>query len=637
MAAKPTSVHAADERRNSPLPAELLAKIPALIWTTDAESRFTELSGRKVEANAQSKYLGQPIETFFSDPQSSGKARDAHFLALSGENCSFDFDFDGRDFQAQVAPLHGQNRQIIGAVAIAVDQTDRIVAQRALRISERNYRLLIEEAPHAICRTTRSGNLLQANRAMQEMLGYSEGDLLIRNLQTEIFTDPTQYGTFMEKLLGSGFTQGFEAQWLGNDARKVYVSLGGRAVYDSWGELLYVDLFAENVSERKELEEQLRQAQKMQAVGQLAGGIAHDFNNLLTVIRGQAEMMSEEILCSDPLLPRLTELERAAERAAVLTRQLLAFSRKQVLQPQVFDLNGTVANMTKLLDRLLGGNIDLVFSADPRLRRVRMDPGQMEQVLMNLAVNARDAMPEGGRLTIETQNAAADVARPAGVPSNDFVLLTVRDTGHGMDEETRARVFEPFFTTKQVGKGTGLGLSVVYGVVKQSGGHVRVESESGKGTIFRIYLPATEGEAEAPVESKNGAIARGTETVLLVEDDEAIRHMLASFLHMHGYHVLVASDGQQAEKLAATWPIDLVLSDMRMPRMGGRELAAKLSQTLPKAKLILMSGHPEDPEICPEGVRFLQKPFSTHTLSGLLRELLDGTAQQKKLAAAASN
>ena len=617
-------------------PAELVANLPAIVWTTDAQFYVTSLAGGEFNSSVlnPASYLHTPVSALFRAQDSASKVEDAHYLASLGESCTFDFELDGRDFHAHVAPIRGENARVIGVVGIAVDHTDRLVAQRALRMSEQNYRLLIEEAPHAICRCTTSGSLLQVNRAMQEMLAYPEPDLLVLNLQNEVFADAEQYANFVRQLLTQPSVYAFAGQWLGAGRRLLQVSLGGRAVRDNAGEVLYLDLFAENVTERRQLEEQLRQAQKMQAIGQLAGGIAHDFNNLLTVIRGQAEMMSEEMLASDPLAPRLEDLERAAERATSLTRQLLAFSRKQVLQTRVTDLNTTVAGVTQLLSRLIGGNIELVFKPDPDLWPVKVDPAQIEQVLMNLAVNARDAMPEGGTLIIETQNSDSSPAVPAELSSHNYICLTVTDTGHGMDEATRGRIFEPFFTTKQVGKGTGLGLAVVYGVIKQSGGNIAVESNPGAGTSFRILLPAIEAVPESTPHSVHGKICGGSETILLAEDDEAIRHMLSLFLRNHGYHVLLACDGEQAEQIVATEKVDLLLSDVMMPRRSGRELVTRLKAIAPGLRAILMSGHTEDPQACPEGVSFVQKPFSMHTLAAVLRKVLEEKRGEARAASA---
>lgn len=605
----------------------LAEQVPAILWTTDLEFRLTGSTGAGLASlGLDADLSGQSVRCLFPQSLPDSKALDAHFLAAAGETCTFEVEVRGRDLEAHVEPLRDQQGTIVGVAGVALDNTERQVALRALRISERNYRSLIEEAPHAICRCTLAGGLLQVNRAMQEMLGYSESDLLMRNLLTEIFADPKHHAEFVEKLKNRRSCHGYETHWLEQRGHPIAVSLSGRSVSDVSGNIAYLDVFAENISERKQLEEQLRQAQKMQAVGQLAGGIAHDFNNLLTVIHGQAEMMAEHLANTDPGYSRLDEIQRAAERASALTRQLLAFSRRQVLETRILDLNSVVANMNQMLARLIGRNIELSFSPDPALWPIKVDPGQIEQVLMNLAVNARDAMPGGGRVTIETRNLAAS-KRLRTLPPGDFVQLSVRDTGHGMDENIRARIFEPFFTTKRAGKGTGLGLSVVYGVVKQSGGHVHVESEPGVGTAFFIYLPRSAGAAAEVPQLVSVAIPHGSETVLLVEDDEPIRRMIADFLEGHGYRVLVAKDGPEGlEMLQSDRGIALLLSDLMMPRMGGKELAAKAREIAPHMKIILMSGNPEDGRLSLGGVHLLSKPFSIHTLATVVRKTLDNHA-----------
>jgi len=605
----------------------LAEQAPAILWTTDLEFRLTGSTGAGLASlGLDAAASGQSVACLFQQSISNSKVLDAHFLAAAGETCTFEVEVQGRELEAHVEPLRDENGTIVGVAGVAIDNTERQVLERAVRIAEQNYRSLIEEAPHGICRCTLNGDLLQVNRAMQEMLGYSESDLLIRNLQTEIFADPKHYSEFVEKLESRGACHGYETNWFEQRGHPIAVSLSGRSVSDVGGNIVYLDFFAENISERKQLEEQLRQAQKMQAVGQLAGGIAHDFNNLLTVIHGQAEMMAEHLANSDPAYSRLDEIQRAAERASALTRQLLAFSRRQVLKTRILDLNSVVANINQMLARLIGRNIELSFSPDPALWPIKVDPGQVEQVLMNLAVNARDAMPGGGRVAIETRNIAAG-EHFRTLPPGDFVQLSVRDTGHGMDEATRARIFEPFFTTKRAGKGTGLGLSVVYGVVKQSGGHVHVESEPGVGTTFFIYLPRSEGAAADVPQSVSVAIPQGSETVLLVEDDEPIRRMIADFLESHGYRVLVAKDGPEGlEMLESHRGIALVLSDLMMPRMGGKELAARAREILPGIKIILMSGNPEDCRLSLGGFHLLAKPFSVHTLATVVRRALDNNA-----------
>jgi CheY-like chemotaxis protein len=370
----------------------------------------------------------------------------------------------------------------------------------------------------------------------------------------------------------------------------------------------------------------------MEGVGQLAGGIAHDFNNLLTVIAGRSGIALSRLGERDPLRRELELIEKTAGRAAALTRQLLAFSRKQVLQPKVIDLNALVQNASSLLKRLLGEDLELVFVPSPDVGRVRADPGQLEQVIINLAVNARDAMPRGGQLTIATSNTALDAAyaaRHVGVEPGPYVQLTVTDTGTGMDEATQARIFEPFFTTKGPGKGTGLGLSTVYGIVKQSGGHIRVYSEPGTGTAFKVYLPRTDAAPDSGTVAAS-RLSTGTETVLLVEDETEVSALTREILESVGYRVLEAPTADDAALVAKhhVGLIDLLLTDVVMPQMSGRALAAMLAEGRPEMKVLFMSGFTDDTIIrhgvLESGVLFLEKPFTAVALTTRVREALDG-------------
>jgi two-component system cell cycle sensor histidine kinase/response regulator CckA len=389
-----------------------------------------------------------------------------------------------------------------------------------------------------------------------------------------------------------------------------------------------------DITDRKQLEEQLRQAQKMEAVGRLAGGIAHDFNNLLMVIQGYGDLLVERLPAGDPLHRNAEQIQMAAQRASSLTRQLLAFSRKQILAPKILNIQSVVADMEKILRRLIGEDIQLETSSVADLGLVKADRSQIEQVILNLAVNARDAMPQGGRLTIETANVELDASYshpPAVLSPGKYVMLAVTDNGVGMDAETQAHVFEPFFTTKEKGKGTGLGLATVYGVVKQSGGYVWVYSEPGRGTSFKIYLPRIE-EAAVPSgrDSKNDVRApeRGSETILLVEDEKGVRELAREYLATSGYTVLEAENGHTALELAAmhAGPIHLLLTDVVMPGISGRELAERVAHIRPGIKTIYMSGY-TDQAVVHHGILennavLLQKPFTLMTLAGKLREML---------------
>src|SRR5271163_4183908 len=382
-----------------------------------------------------------------------------------------------------------------------------------------------------------------------------------------------------------------------------------------------------NQEQRASLENQLRQAQKMEAVGRLAGGVAHDFNNLLTVIKGHSDLLEMKLGTLNPAQQSIAQVRKAADRATTLTRQLLAFSRMQVLQPRVLDLNSLISDVGKMLPMLIGEEIEYTFRPGESLARVKADPSQIEQILVNLAVNAHDAMPKGGKLTISTQNVVLDASyarsHPPTVPGR-YVLLTVADTGAGMDETTRARIFEPFFTTKELGKGTGLGLATVYGIVKQSGGYIWVDSALGAGTRFEIFLPQSAAAPQLPSEDEPAAkYSRGNGTVLLVEDEEAVRELAGEFLRSSGYHVIVGKDGLDALEKAEqeTGAIDVLVTDVKMPRMRGPELAQRLKRAHPALKIVYMSGYleheSEEPFVA--GAQQLQKPFSRESLLQKLR------------------
>jgi signal transduction histidine kinase len=443
-------------------------------------------------------------------------------------------------------------------------------------------------------------------------------------------------GTFLAFLISNTFTkplgrlvQGVHALEQGDFDFQLEVQGGGEVAEVTRAFDRMRQTLQRNDSERQQLEEQLRQSQKMEALGRLAGGVAHDFNNLLTIIKGHSDLLLDWLKTSEASYKSCEQIHKAADRAASLTRQLLAFSRRQVLQPKVLDLNVLVMEMDKLLERLIREDVEFVFLPGAALGNVKADPGQIEQVLLNLTVNACDAMPKGGKLTIETSNLTVDgeyaQTRP-GLQQGPFVLLSATDTGHGMDAKTKARIFEPFFTTKEVGKGTGLGLAMVYGIVKQSGGFIWVESSPGKGSRFEVYLPkvSEKGDVVAPERVPLSPVP-GAPTIMVVEDDVAVRELAIKFLGTAGYHVLAAKDGVEALQIArgCGQSIGALLTDVVMPNMRGTELAARLGNLLPETKVIFMSGYlehnDESHELVEDGV-FLEKPFTRESLLAKVNE-----------------
>ncbi|MFZ0308211.1 MAG: ATP-binding protein [Candidatus Sulfotelmatobacter sp.] len=509
-------------------------------------------------------------------------------------------------------------------------------AQEGLRRSEMNFRSLVTNAPYGICRCDSAGQLLDVNPALLTVLGYSSAQELVGKHLGALYADTHQWFELADHLRSSAPLNGLIVEWKRKDGTGTVVRVSGRAVSDGNNGRAF-ELFTEDVTERRALEQQLRQSQKMEAVGRLAGGIAHDFNNLLMVISGYSEFLLDRLGPEPALRGPAQEIASAAGRATSLTRQLLAFSRKQMLAPKVLDLNGVVTENLKMLTRVIGEDIDLVMVPAAGLGAVRADAGQMEQVIMNLAVNARDAMPSGGKLTIETSNVSLDddYARfHAPLRPGDYVMLAISDTGLGMDSETQSHIFEPFFTTKGL-KGTGLGLSTVYGIVKQSGGYIWVYSEPGKGTTFKIYLPRVAERAESPAQvastAESVATEPGTETILLVEDETNLRYLARQFLEKQGYRVIEAADGAVAMQIAVAHEgvIHLLLTDVIMPGMNGRELAQRVSEIRPNTKVLYMSGYTENVighnGTLDAGVRLLQKPFTLSSLKSKVREVLDST------------
>ena len=521
-------------------------------------------------------------------------------------------------------------------VIVNRDITERKRAAEALLRSETSFRSVVEDAPYGIFKANLTGKLLMVNPALVKMLGYaSQDELLGVNLASGIYRHAAEHQKINELFLREQHFKDVEVEWKRKDGAFITVRCSGWPVTDESG--TDMEVFAEDVTERRVLERQLRMAQKMEAVGRLSGGIAHDFNNLLGVIIGYIQVIKRSMVPGQTSYEYAEEIEKAGQRAVALTRQLLAFSRQQVLEPVILNLNTLVSEMEKMLPRLIGEDIQLNLSLDQAIGQVKADSGQIEQVVMNLAVNSRDAMPDGGTLTIHTANAELDAAftrEHPGSVAGQYVMLAVTDTGMGMDPETQAQIFEPFFTTKGRDQGTGLGLATVYGVVKQSSGYIAVVSELGKGASFRIYLPRIDKPAAAKSENLQAPLAvGGSETILLVEDAEALRKLAQMFLRDNGYRVLTAADGSEAQQVAAQnpGPIHLLLTDVVMPGINGRVLAERLAPRHPAMKVLYMSGYTDSfiagHGVLEAGIHLLHKPFTEQALLSKVRELLDAGKQ----------
>jgi PAS domain S-box-containing protein len=494
---------------------------------------------------------------------------------------------------------------------------------------------LLESASQAIVAVDRAGQIVLANHRADEIFGYSREELLGQRI--EMLLPESRRGHHVHERdeyfsrprirpMGTGVDLAARRK----DGTEFPVEVSLSYVETDGG--MFAIAFVSDISQRKHLEEQLLHAQKMEAVGRLAGGVAHDFNNMLTVISGYNRMILDELSPMDPLRGYAEEVLKAADRAGALTNQLLAFSRRQIMRPRVINVNTVLRQTEKMLRRLIGEDVELVMRLDAGAGNMKADPGHVEQAVVNLAVNARDAMPLGGRLTIETANVYLDenYARThMGVSPGEFVMIAVSDTGHGMDAETRRRIFEPFFTTKEKGKGTGLGLATVYGMIKQTGGDIWVYSEPGSGSTFKLYFPRV---AEPPSDSAEGddglSHRSGSETILVVEDETAVRELTVCILQQLGYVILTASSGAEALEIDQTHEgtIHLLLTDVVMPGMSGRQLANQLLERRPDTKVLFLSGYTENTVVhhgvLDAGVNFLPKPFSRETLAKKLREVL---------------
>jgi PAS domain S-box-containing protein len=537
---------------------------------------------------------------------------------------------------AKTNALIDDRGEFAGTVALLTDTTE----QRGFEEARDRLAAIVESSEDAIVSVGLDGAITSWNLGAERLYQYSATEALGASIF--VIVPPSRLAEergVLDRVMRGEVVRQYETERRRKDGSAVEVAVTISPIRDAAGAVVAVakiarDLTAQRGAEasHRKLEEQFRQAQKMEAVGRLAGGVAHDFNNVLSVILSYADLALDDLKPGDPMRDDMGEIRTAGRRASELTRQLLAFSRQQVLQPQVLDLDASVTGMGRMLRRLIGEDVELTLVAAGGLGRVLADPGQIEQVVMNLAVNARDAMPDGGKLTIETVNVELDatyVSGHVGVVPGRYVMMAVSDTGTGMDAATRARIFEPFFTTKAVGKGTGLGLATVFGIVQQSGGHVGVYSEPGHGSVFKVYFPRTDkapamSHAAGPPEALHGS-----ETILLVEDEAQVRAVASSILRRHGYRVLEASNGVDAQVISDGFAteIHLLLTDVVMPQMSGRKLAEKLAPRRAEMRVLYASGYTDDAivhhGVLAEGVAFLQKPFTPESLSRKVRQELD--------------
>ena len=614
--------------------------------TTDAVF-VKDLEGRYLMMNpAGARFLGRSVEEVIGKNDrelfggNSGQEimeRDRRVLQ-SGEMQTFEEEGTAggvtRTYLSNKGPYRDADGKVVGLLGICRDVTDRKLAEEEMRQSQQKLRIHFEHTPLAVVEWDLKFRVTDWNPSAERMFGYSRQEAIGQHAS---FIVPTQFRQQVEQvgqelLNQKGGTRSTNDN-LTRDGRIISCEWYNTPLVDESGRVLGVASLVQDVTERVALEERLRQSQKMEAVGRLAGGVAHDFNNLLTVILGYSQILAEGVPTGSRMAESTAQIKSAADRASGITRQLLAFSRKQVLSPRVINLNDIMLNLDSLLRRLIGEDIEVLTVPANDLGSVKADPGQIEQVIMNLALNARDAMPEGGKLTLETANALLDEAyaqRHRPTEPGRYVMLSVTDTGHGMSPETQARIFEPFYTTKEVGKGTGLGLSMVYGIIKQSGGNIWVYSEPDRGTSFKIYLPRVDQPAESTgTENRPQTVQRGTETILLVEDDPQLRQLSSSVLSHCGYKVLTAAAPEEGVAICKEnhRDIRLLVTDVVMPRMNGRQLAEQIQQITPNVKVLYISGYTSNAivhyGVLDRGLWFLPKPFTLSALVAKVREVLD--------------
>jgi PAS domain S-box-containing protein len=622
---------------------------PECIKVVDSRGRLIEMNRAGlavVGAESFEQIDGQPALQLVA-PEFRDQFAEMHSRVLNGSNESLEFEIirlDGerRWVETHAVPLRDQRGNITSVLSVARDMTDRRAASEALVKSEERFRELFENANDLIYTHDLEGNFTSLNRAGETITGYTRDQALKLNIRDVVAPEYLeQAGRMTDTKLSGEAATAYETVIVRKDGRRIPIEVSTRLILEN-GVPAGVQGIARDVTERHESEEALRkseeqlaQAQKLESIGRLAGGIAHDFNNMLTAINGYSELTLRRLSLDDPLRKNIEEIRKAGKRSADLTNQLLAFSRRQMLQPQIIDLNDTIEETAVMLRRLIGEDIELSMNLAGDIGRISADRGQLAQILVNLVVNSRDAIPETGSIIIETKNVNLDEGysqKHFSISPGRYVMLAVSDTGHGIDEETRKHIFEPFFTTKETGKGTGLGLATVYGIVKQSGGNIWVYSEVDKGTTIKIYFPRVEDAAEintTPLTTNDFRF--GSEKILLVEDEEVVRSLAREVLESCGYSVTEARNGVEALEIVnnGELKIDMLMTDVVMPEMGGRELAEKLAGIYPKLKILFTSGYTDSAAtrhgFLDEGANFLPKPFTFNDLAQKVREMLDAT------------
>ena len=623
----------------------LLDALPDVVFTKDKECRFAICNPETLKAvgvERENQMVGKTVfDLFPREIAEPFHADDLDVLAGKAlrdrEEESIDPQGNPRWFWTIKIPLRDEHSQITGLIGISRDITSRKRVELERNRLLAQLKLQIERMPLGYLLCDANFRYTRWNPAAERMFGYSEPEVLGKHPFDVIVPTESQglVAGIFDRIRAGHMNAHGECANLTKNRGTITCEWYNTPLFDEDGTFAGLLSLAQDVTDRKKLEEKLRQSQRMEAFGQLAGGVAHDFNNMLTVINGYSELLMLSLPGSDPSRKSVAEIHKAGERSAALTRQLLAFSRQQVLAPQTLDLNAVVTNSETMLRKLIGEDIEFVIRLMPGLWAVRADSGQLEQVLLNLSVNARDAMPTGGRLTIETSNVELDgefVRTHPGSRLGSHVLATVSDTGCGMPPEVMARMFEPFFTTKDIGKGTGLGLATVFGIVNQSGGHVEVTSEVGVGTTFRVYLPQATVVAREPVERGRQDSPPGSETILLVEDEPALRALSKRVLTACGYTVIEAVDGDEAVRVAegSDKPIHLLVTDVVMPGVGGQVVAELVTRLHPDVRVLFVSGYTDDAVVkhgvLSEKVNFLQKPFSPVAFAVKVREVLDHPA-----------